>query len=264
MKHSIQKWNPNPSYQEDPSSPWLDFHLTEEAMNHLWDSINNPTLPLTNTNSTLAGNISKSYVMYDKDNWFYENALKRCVEIMYFKDWSNYYNVHIAKTFPAPEYSLDKFWVNYQKQYEFNPPHNHIGSYSFVVFMKIPTHWKEQHALPISANSNIPCASNFQFLLGLGEGEFGVRGMVKTKHIQLSPEDEGRILFFPSWLSHQVFPFYGTEEERITLSGNINPHMNSKIKMEIVETNIKVMQSQLAQLKNEKKMREKYDRKKEE
>ena len=29
------------------------------------------------------------------------------------------------------------------------------------------------------------------------------------------------MLFFPAWLNHQVFPFYGTEEERVTISGNI-------------------------------------------
>ena len=81
--------------------------------------------------------------------------------------------------------------------------------------MKIPTHWKEQHALPFSANSNTPCASDFQFLIGQGNGT------VPTIEISLSPEDEGRMLFFPAWLSHQVFPFYGTEEDRITISGNI-------------------------------------------
>jgi hypothetical protein len=112
---------------------------------------------------------------------------------------------------------MDKFWVNYQKQHEFNPPHNHNSGvgFSFVVFMKIPTHWKEQHALPFSANSNTPCASNFEFLLGYGTGQ------VQTIPFLLSPEDEGRMLFFPAWLKHQVYPFYECEEERVTISGNI-------------------------------------------
>ena len=81
--------------------------------------------------------------------------------------------------------------------------------------MKIPTHWKEQHALPFSANSNCPCASDFQFLLGQGDGR------VKTFRIPLNPEDKGRMLFFPAWITHQVLPFYECEEERITISGNI-------------------------------------------
>ena len=29
------------------------------------------------------------------------------------------------------------------------------------------------------------------------------------------------MLLFPAWMVHQVFPFYGTEKDRITVSGNI-------------------------------------------
>jgi len=75
-------------------------------------------------------------------------------------------------------------------------------------------------------NSNTPCASDFLILVGQGIGGIGTfpfshMGGIGTIEILLSPEDEGRMLFFPAWLSHQVFPFYGTEEERITISGNI-------------------------------------------
>ena len=193
--------------------PWLDLRLTEETMNYLWDIINNkPTV----IKGDLAGNISKSMDIQDKDNWFYENVLKRCAETIYFKDWNTYYNVHVAKSAPPPVFELKELWVNYQKQHEFNPPHVHQGGiFSFVVFMKIPTHWEEQHALSMSAESRTPAASDFQFLLGVQSG------MVESIKIHLSPEDEGRMFFFPAWVSHQVFPFYGTEEERITVSGNI-------------------------------------------
>ena len=127
----------------------------------------------------------------------------------------NYRKYHIVKKEPQPKFEMNTFWVNYQKQHEFNPPHSHRGLYSFVIFMKIPTHWKEQHALSFSAHSNLPSASNFQFILDGGNGR------IELIQIPLSPEDEGRMVFFPAWLLHQVFPFYGTEEERITISGNI-------------------------------------------
>jgi len=206
---------------------WLDMRLTKEVMDYLWDIISRPNPPEkmeevagpkfrgTKANYYLAGNISKSlWLQDDKSNLIFGKVLQDFAEMMYYRNWDNYYNIHIAKIVPAPVFQVQELWVNYQKQHEFNPPHKHNGFYSFVVFMKIPTHWKEQHALPISANSNIPCASNFQFLLGQGQN-------VQAESIPLSPEDEGRILFFPSWLTHQVFPFYGTEEERITVSGNI-------------------------------------------
>ena len=197
-----------------PGMPWLDLQLTKKAMDYLWDDINNKKTK--DVTKGLAGNISKSEDILDKDNWFYENVLKRCVETMYFRDWNNYYNVHIAKTRPPPIYRLQELWVNYQKQHEFNPLHGHNNGvgFSFVVFMKIPTHWKEQHALPFSAISNAPVASDFQFILGNGRE-------VATYQVPLSPKEEGRMLFFPAWLKHQVFPFYGTKEERITVSGNI-------------------------------------------
>jgi len=44
------------------------------------------------------------------------------------------------------------------------------------------------------------------------------------------------MLFFPAGLAHQVYPFYGTEEERITISGNI-----SLVDPNVQESNFKKM-----------------------
>jgi len=195
--------------------PWIDLRLKKEGMDYLWDSINNKQDKQEDARWDLAGNISKSKFIQDKDNWFYENILKEMAEYVYYKDWSNYYNVVVTKSRPPQIFELRKMWVNYQKQYEFNPPHTHAGLFSFVVFMKIPTHWKEQHALPWLEGVKDKQASNFMFIIGK---EFG---QIQSHGFQLSPEDEGRMLFFPTWLTHQVLPFYGTEKERITVSGNI-------------------------------------------
>ena len=202
--------------------PWIDTRLPKEIMDHLWDCINHspqekPTFPNRGAaiQKRLAGNISKSIYIQDKNNLFYNNILKEMIEIAFYKDWKNYYERVVAKIKPPPIFAIETLWVNYQKQYDFNPSHNHSGLISFVVFMKIPTHWKEQHALPRSAKSNSPRASDFQFQVGQADGS------VSSHSIILSPEDEGRMLFFPAWLTHQVYPFYETEEKRITISGNI-------------------------------------------
>jgi len=195
-------------------SPWLDTMLNKEAMDHLWNCIKGKK---EDAKWDLAGNISKSEFIQDKDNWFFENVLKGMSEILYYKDWENYYNVHVTKNIPPQIFELRNMWVNYQKQNEFNPPHTHNGLFTFVVFMKIPTRWEEQHALPICKTSTTPSASDFMFNLGSPAGN----GQVVSISIALNPEDEGRMVFFPAWLSHQVFPFYGTEKERITLSGNV-------------------------------------------
>ena len=204
----------NVERQSQSIMPWLDTFVTEEVKQHLWDCIDNEEQK--DARGTLAGQVSKSNFFQDKNNWFYENVLKGLSEQLYYRDWNNYQQVVVANK-PGPEFYLKTLWVNYQKQYEFNPAHYHSNGngFSFVVFMKIPTHWKDQHALPFSANSNCPQASDFQFLLG-SKG-----GLIFPTNFPLCPEDEGRILFFPAWMAHQVYPFYGTEEERITISGNI-------------------------------------------
>ena len=240
----------------EKTQPWLDLRLTKKAIYHLWDDINNAKIKQIDAKIHLAGNISMSCWVEDKDNWFYENVLKEMMEYEWYKDWLNYYNVHVAKTFPHPTFELIEMWVNYQKQHEFNPPHTHHKGqgYSFVIFMKIPTHWKEQHALPQSVLSTSPSASDFLFSVGVG------RAQVNTINIKLSPEDEGRMLFFPAWLQHQVLPFYGTEEQRITLSGNIIPkteNLTNEVQLPMMKEELKQLEKEVKTLKERIEERDK-------
>ena len=39
--------------------------------------------------------------------------------------------------------------------------------------------------------------------------------------IEMDPEMEGCMVMFPSKLPHQVHPFYGTDEPRISIAGNL-------------------------------------------
>ena len=200
-----------------PKISWIDTRLNQEEMDFLWDAISEKNKE--SFSKKLAGNIFKSELIKDKDNWFFKSTLKKLTERMFYRDWDNFskYHIEVEEGKPLPEFEMNRFWVNYMKQHEFNPIHDHSGLYSFVVFMKIPTHWKEQHALPFSANSNGPCASDFAFVCSDKGSE-----EIKTDNFLLSPEDEGRMLFFPSTLQHQVYPFYGTDEERITINGTIH------------------------------------------
>ena len=236
---------------------WIDTRINQEEMNFLWDAISDPEKEYENLNRALVGNIFKSELIEDKDNWFYETVLKRPIERMFYRDWDNYYKYHVEKEEPLPEFEMYRFWVNYMKQHEFNPPHDHTGLYSFVIFMKIPTHWKEQHALPLSANSNSPFASDFAFVWSRKDSE-----ICENTNFPLSPEDEGRMLFFPAFLRHQVYPFYECEEERITISGNIglyDPKMQevSGDVYEEKEKMLKMMENGIEFVKEELKMMKK-------
>ena len=201
---------------------WLDFRLSKEVVDRLWKYIEatkkDPAIEKElSANFDLVGQISKSVWHNDEDNCFFEHTVLQTAETMFYRHWEHYYDVHIAKLRPPQKFVMGPaaLWVNYQKQHEFNPPHHHDGLLSFVVFMKIPTHWKEQHAW--FKNISSPVTSDFQFLFSSPDQ----RGLMGEYNIPLSSEDEGRMLFFPAQLKHQVFPFYGTEEERITISGNV-------------------------------------------
>ena len=59
-------------------------------------------------------------------------------------------------------------------------------------------------------------------MLGVFEFLFSdMLGKSCTETYRLSPHYEGTMLFFPSQLPHQVYPFYDCDEERISVSGNI-------------------------------------------
>ena len=148
------------AFDQYGGKPFLDMRLEKVAMEHLWDIINTRGTSIESHARKLHGMppispISKSKYIEDKDDFFWEKILKGMTEHMYHKDLEK-----------PLTFKLEKLWVNYQKQHEFVPPHNHSGPFSFVVFMKIPIHWKEQHDLYFSQASCHPCTSDFQFLWG--------------------------------------------------------------------------------------------------
>ena len=200
-----------------PNSGWIEYKLNSQQMDYVWRCIKNKK---RNTNKTLAGNISASYDLMDRGDWFYTNVALPLVH-GYTEKFCN-----VGKSLPLTikhPYCMDKWWVNYQKQHEFNPIHNHSGVYSFVIWMKIPYDCEKQNKKDIARNSNTPSIGTFQFsyLNILGEG------MGKSYH--LSPKDEGIMLFFPSTLYHMVHPFYDCDEDRISVSGNIRIDTSKKL-----------------------------------
>ena len=81
--------------------------------------------------------------------------------------------------------------------------------------MKIPFKWEEQNKKDIARKSNHPQISTFQFVSS------NILGELVFNNYHLSSKDEGTMLFFPSKLYHQVYPFYDCDEDRISVSGNI-------------------------------------------
>ena len=189
---------------------WLEKKLTTEEIERLWKYVKDRKESVKNT---LAGNIHESNKLIDEDDWFWKNTITPLVH-QYADVMGNLGDaVPVNQLHPS---FLQSFWVNYQKQNDFNPLHDHNGVYSFVVWMKIPTRHFEQNKNPIALKSNNPKISAFEFRYT------NTLGKICEFVYEMNPEIEGTMLFFPSKLMHQVNPFLNCDDERISISGNVS------------------------------------------
>ena len=191
-----------------PTLGWLEVALDKEHIDYLWKCIEKAKEDNLSVKNTLAGHITNSFEMVDENDWFFNNVLVSCLN-----KHREVYGIGVESMF------LESFWVNFQKQHEYNPPHNHGGDFSFVVWMKIPTRSAEQHKLEFLRGHRKPNASNFQF------SYLDINGKQRQYPYLMNPSMEGMMLFFSADLIHSVNPFYECDEDRISISGNLS-HLN--------------------------------------
>ena len=148
---------------------WLEYKLNTQEMNYIWKCID---IKLGKVNEKLAGNIDSSFALEDKDDWFFINTVIPLIE---FYEKSSGSLANKVPVYPKEgTYAMNEWWVNYQKQYEFNPSHIHDGVYSFVIWMKIPYEYEEQNK---DNNSRAQNKGNFSFHYNNMFGEFPVHLM---------------------------------------------------------------------------------------
>ena len=109
-----------------------------------------------------------------------------------------------------PEYVLSALWINYQRPNDFNPPHDHDGKLSFVIYCSMPKELKKEHE-DYKGKSCGP--GGIQFIYGNGPRD-------AITYMSFLP-DEGDMFIFPAWLKHWVAP-YKSDCTRITVSGNFH------------------------------------------
>ena len=195
-------------YVSPPNMGWLENRLDSNELNYVWDRIGNCSSE--SWKNKLAGDVFNSKKLDDPDDWFLNNVILKCCGT-----YNDVYD-NMGNNIPISEgeypYYMREWWVNYQQQTEFNPVHTHTGVYSFVIWLKIPIEHEEQNK---DNASNIKLRSSFQF------SYIDILGRIRQTSYNLNKSWEGIMLFFPSQLQHQVFPFYNCDEDRITVSGNI-------------------------------------------
>jgi hypothetical protein len=196
------------------------FKLPQSMIDYLWERIeiakNNPRLK----RKSPVG-VHHSYRLEDPQNLIIENLFNVvCNQVDNPKTFGlintevrNIYSKIITHTKIEPQ--LGALWVNFQKKGEFQPLHAHDGTFSFVIWMDIPYDFKDE----AKKHSK---AGDFMFVSSSEASR-----TVRQHKINLSPEMNGYCCFFPSDLCHQVYPFYTSDKDRISISGNIS-HKSTK------------------------------------
>jgi hypothetical protein len=184
-----------------PTFGWLEYNMHDDQIEYIWECIDNKGLSHKNN---LVGDIDNSFLLNDVEDRFKYSTLCPLVD-NYRRKYGTLFDY--GKDIEGLEFD---WWVNYQKEGQYNPLHYHSGAYSFVIWMKVPTESNEQNA-----DSPSKTRSNFYFTY------INSTGSVDKYEYQMNKKLEGCMLFFPSALNHIVYPFYNCSEDRVSVSGNI-------------------------------------------
>ena len=164
-------------------------------------------------NDDLAGNIEKEFFL----NESFEKILFPYASLLA----DEFYNLNnellnLVDTEKQPvNWKFSQPWINFQKKHEFNPIHHHIGDYSFVLWIQIPYDLEEELKLDNCINSNTERNSLFSFT------HLDQYGIIVTTPLQIDKTWEGTMILFPSNLKHEVYPFFTSDDYRISISGNL-------------------------------------------
>lgn len=161
-------------------------------------------------NHNLAGNIKKEFDLSDIKSTCEPFILNACK--FYKENFPAYKPTLISKK----NIILKDFWINFQKKYEFNPVHNHTGLFSFVIWLDIPYNIEDELKNAPGVDSNNNLAGHFEFTVRNTLGEH------TTLPIPADKKFNGKICVFPSLMPHSVYPFYSSDDYRVTVSGNVN------------------------------------------
>ncbi len=222
VKHIVDKgnevaWFKEPLYVKTTIS---SDHLKE--LKEVTHKILDNTESSEPANDTLAGNIEKEFTLGESQKILEPYACSLANSyIELFKNNSLYAKLppRFDKQYLNDDlesvYSFDGAWINFQKKYEFNPIHHHVGDYSYVLWIQIPYDLEKELSLSNCVNSNTPSNSIFDFSFTNTAGE------IIEHPLRIDKSWEGVMVLFSAKMKHQVHPFYTSDDYRISIAGNL-------------------------------------------
>ena len=161
----------------------------------------------------LAGVLKHEYYYDDVGDWYF-SRMNPYIDA-YMEATEKYMGNATYENTPRPpltnSWKLIQLWINFQQAKEYNPPHDHGGDLSFVIYLQVPDEIKEENERTRGEQRNEgPGTISFDYSQKM---PFAIDRLYRLP----SPGD---IFIFPSWLTHFVHAFK-SDVERISVSGNI-------------------------------------------
>lgn len=163
-------------------------------------------------NDELAGHLEDQHALPDLILDVEFNDYIHSIVNAYNQEFPIYMDGYRPLTSPVPLH-LHKLWVNHQSKHEFNPPHDHGGLYSFVIWVTIPYDLKTEKALYRDGTGQ---ASQFVFSFT------DPLGSIRHVPLPVDKSWEWEMVLFPAGMHHFVNPFYTSDEQRVSISGNLS------------------------------------------
>ena len=160
-------------------------------------------------NHHLVGHIQRQYALDEKVYDQLESLLQPFVE-EYPERFPQFYN-NVSILSDSLPVKLQSAWVNFQKKHEYNPVHDHDGLFSFVIWLDIPYNIEDERN---HCESRVDTSGCFCFYY---INQFGA---ITDLLIPADKKAENTALFFHAGFKHAVYPFYTSDNYRISVSGN--------------------------------------------
>ena len=159
----------------------------------------------------LAGNV-KQEVRYPQE-WLSSNEfgpMTRSLDMIVNRYLSSPPNSDTIDPKEVEGLVMTSMWCVSQWAGDFNPSHIHDGDISGIIYLRIPPSLEKEYA----QEDHYPCVGDVQW-------QCGQASTFNGHQFKVSPKI-GQIYLFPAWLTHMVYPFRTQNEERRSVSFNID------------------------------------------
>lgn len=209
----------NFNYTKFNEGSWFySFKLEDSFVEYLWNQVQKAEELNESIKHKTSGVISKILKLEDPDDIVLDHVFmpfyKMDMEDSIAKRMGSAFNqVFVDNKFSITP-ALESLQVNFQKKCEFNPLHTHKGLFSFVIWMYIPYEYEDELKNEIAQSNVSTAVGNFQFVYSTSNG-------LMPYTVFMNRNIEKHCALFPSNLAHQVYPFYTSDDTRISIAGNI-------------------------------------------